>query len=46
MLLNFKEYLQTKFDQFDFKVVIYDEVEDFRDYDDNLFDYPYDDRKT
>lgn len=46
MQLNFKEYLQTKFDQFDFKVVVYDEVEDFRDYDHELFDYPYLDRKT
>ena len=32
--------------KFDFNVVIYDEVENFKDYDSSLFNYPYDNRKN
>ena len=29
----------------DFQIVIYDEIEKFREYDDPQFSYPYEDRK-
>ena len=31
---------------YDFELVVYDEIEKFRDYDHDLFDYPYEERKT
>jgi hypothetical protein len=31
---------------YNFELVVHDEVENFRDYDHDLFDYPYEDRRT
>ena len=47
--LNFNFYndwLTTEvFQKLDYDLVIYDEIEKFRDYDDSKFNYPYDNRK-
>ena len=46
---HFEEFLKIKseslFSKFDFQLVVYDEIEKFRDYDHPLFGYPYDKRK-
>jgi hypothetical protein len=46
---HFEEFLKVKsqslFSKFDFQLVVYDEIEKFRNYDDPMFGYPYDDRK-
>jgi hypothetical protein len=43
----FIEYLNTDiFSMLDFELVIYDEIEYFKDFDDPEFNYPYMDRKS
>ena len=37
---------QNLFGTYDFDLVVYDEIEKFRNYDDSKFEYPYDHRKT
>jgi hypothetical protein len=47
---NYKLFVEklklSTFDKLEFELVIYDEVENFRDYRDTLFNYPYQDRKS
>ena len=46
---NYEEFLKVKrrdlFLRYEFQLVVYDEIEKFRDYDHPLFGYPYGDRK-
>ena len=42
----FIEYINQQFEQFEFELHIYDEVEFFRGYDDPEFNYPYQLRRT
>jgi hypothetical protein len=37
---------QNMLGAYDFELVVYDEIEKFRAYDNDLFEYPYEDRKT
>ena len=38
---HFRKKLEFILDKFDFEVVVYDETEIFRDFNDDLFMYPY-----
>lgn len=42
----FQQKIDTSFALFDFDLVIYDEIEFFRKYTSDLFDYPYQKRKN
>ena len=48
-LINYEEFLHMleafTFGSFDFQIIVYDEIEKFRDYDHPLFNYPYEKRK-
>ena len=43
----FQDYVRDEiFSKLNFELVLYDEIEKFRDYDDPEFNYPYQPRKT
>ena len=44
--LAFQQKIDTSFALFDFDLVVYDEIEFFRNYKSPLFDYPYQKRKN
>lgn len=46
MQTSFESKVDDSFRLFDFDLVVYDEVEYFRDYTHNLFDYPFQPRKN
>ena len=46
MLLSYQKTIDQSFRLFDFDLVVYDEIEYFRDYTHKLFDYPFQPRKN
>ena len=46
MTESYESLVNTAFGKFDFDLVVYDEVEYFRDYTNKLFNYPYQPRKN
>ena len=44
--VSYIEYINSLFSTIEFELVLYDEVEYFKNYNDPEFDYPYSDRKT
>ena len=45
-ILAYKNHVSSLFEKFDMEVVVYDEVEKFRSYNDPQFSYPYQKRKN
>ena len=45
-LSGYQKHVKTMFDLFDMEIVIYDEFEKFRHYNDPQFSYPYEKRKN
>lgn len=43
---EYREYIDALFSEIEFELVLYDEVEYFKKYDNSEFDYPYSKRKT
>jgi hypothetical protein len=44
--MDFEEHINNLLSEFDYELVIYDEVEYFKNYKDPEFDYPYQERRT